>query len=351
MLFCHEHGFMQTTQSQVSQGQNPSPLSSSSAMWWGVAFSAVFTFAIWVLGNRLTSVPHAPDTGAAHYYWKLIDPTFITRASAWVLYLAHQFISWGLIYYAQTRVKKYTNGLHPVNIWALGANAVFIGLHLLQTHLFYDGLAQDVSIFSSQGSVIVLLVLVLIMENPRRGVFFGAKAPLARSGVDFIKKYHGYFFSWAAIYTFWYHPAEASMGHLIGFFYMFLLMLQGSLFFTRIHTNKYWTFTQEFLVLIHGTLVAIMQGKGLWPMFAFGFGGIFIITQMYGLGLSRIARFGLIGVYSVAVVIVYSERGVAKLNEIIRIPAIDYLLVFAFAWLIAGFLWVYRQFKKPALNA
>ena len=320
-------------------------------MWLGVLFSAAFTAIIWLLGNRLASVPHAPDTGAADYYWKLIDPTFITRASAWGLYLAHQFVSWGLIYYAQTRVKKYTDGLHPVNVWALGANAVFIGLHLLQTHLFYDGLAQDVSIFSSQGSVIVLLVFVLIMENPRRGVFFGKKAPLSRSAVDFVRKYHGYFFSWAAIYTFWYHPAEATMGHLIGFFYMFLLMLQGSLFFTRIHTNKYWTFTQEFLVLIHGTLVAVMQGKGLWTMFAFGFGGIFIITQMYGLGLSRLVRLALIGVYCAAVIFVYSQKPLSTLNEIIRIPAIDYLLVFVLTGLIAGPLWLYKRFaaKSPAL--
>jgi hypothetical protein len=342
---------MQTTRPTVSRGENPTPLSSSTAMWLGILFSAAFTAIIWALGNRLASVPHAPDTGPADYYWKLIDPTFITRASAWGLYLAHQFVSWGLIYYAQTRVKKYTNGLHPVNIWALGANAAFIVLHLLQTHLFYDGLAQDVSIFSSQGSVIVLLVFVLIMENPRRGVFFGKKAALSRDAVDFIRKYHGYFFSWAAIYTFWYHPAEATMGHLIGFFYMFFLMLQGSLFFTRIHTNKYWTFTQEFLVLIHGTLVAVMQGKGLWTMFAFGFGGIFIISQMYGLGLSRLTRLGLIGVYSAAVIFVYSQKPLAQLNEIIRIPAIDYLLVFVLTWLVAGSLWLYKRFvaKSSAL--
>jgi hypothetical protein len=340
---------MQTTQQPIARGNTPSPLSSSTAMWWGIAFSTAFTALIWALGNRLSGVPHAPDTGAAHYYWKLIDPTFVSRASAWGLYLAHQFVSWGLIFYAQTRVKKYTNGLHPVNIWALAANAVFIVLHLLQTHVWYDGLAQDVSIFSSQGSVIVLLVFVLIMENPRRGLFFGIKAPLAKDAVGFVKKYHGYFFSWAAIYTFWYHPMEATPGHLIGFFYMFFLMLQGSLFFTRIHTNKYWTFVQEFLVLIHGTLVAVFQGAGLYPMFLFGFGGIFIITQMYGLGLSRIARFALIGVYCAAVVFVYSGRGLGKLNEIIRIPAIDYLLVFVLTGLIAGPMWLYKRFAaKPS---
>ena len=43
--------------------------------------------------------------------------------------------------------------------------------------------------------------------------------------------------------------------------------------------------TLELMVLVHGTLVAIAQGAGLWPMFFFGFGGIFVITQMHGLGL------------------------------------------------------------------
>ena len=36
--------------------------------------------------------------------------------------------------------------------------------------------------------------------------------------------------------------------------------------------------------MIHGTLVAVMQGNGIWPMFLFGFAGIFVITQMHGLG-------------------------------------------------------------------
>lgn len=44
-------------------------------------------------------------------------------------------------------------------------------LHLVQTWLWYDGLAQDVPIWSSQGSVIVMLVLILFLEMPRRGLW------------------------------------------------------------------------------------------------------------------------------------------------------------------------------------
>ena len=69
-----------------------------------------------------------------------------------------------------------------------------------------------------------------------------------------------------SIYTFWYHPMVNPSAHLIGFLYMFLLLLQGSLFFTRIHINRWWTLLMEFTVLIHGTLVAVMQGNGIWPV-------------------------------------------------------------------------------------
>ncbi len=319
----------------------------------GVLFSLVFTTLIWYTGQWLARFPHLPDQGAVWYYWKLPQPTFWGRASAWTFYIFHQLTLWGLIYYAQTRVKRYSNSLHNVNLIALGANAFFIILHLVQSQIWYDGLAQDMSIWSSQGSVVILLVWVLLMENQRRGLFFGKRAPISKEIIRFVRKYHGYFFAWAVVYTFWFHPTENTSGHLIGFFYMFLLLLQGSLFFTRIHINRWWTAIQEVMVLAHGTLVAVMQGNGLWPMFAFGFGGVFVITQMHGLGLSRLARGALLTVYIAGVVLVYNQRGWEKVNEIVRIPAIDYVLVFALAGLIGGGLWVVRRLspvKKLAVQ-
>ncbi len=306
------------------------------ALVGGILFSLAFTGLIAWAGQYLASVPHLPDQGPAWYYWRLAQPTFWSHATAWAFYLLHQVTFWALIYYAQTRVKRYTTGLHAVNWAALGANAFFIGLHFLQTHIWYDGLAQDVSIFTSQGSVVVLLVWVLLMENQRRGMFWGKKLPIQQRIVRFARRYHGYFFAWAAVYTFWYHPMENTMGHLIGFVYMFLLMLQGSLFFTRVHTNRWWTVTQEVMVTIHGTLVAVMQGNGLWPMFFFGFAGIFVITQMHGLGLSRWAKWAILAAFVASAILMYSQRGWAKLNEIIRIPVIEYLSVLV----LAGLFWL-----------
>lgn len=304
------------------------------ALWLGIAFSAAFTGLIWITGYSLKVFPHLPQQGPAWYFWKLPAPSLPAEITAWGLYVLHQASIWGIIWYAQTHVKKYTTGLHPVNIAALGVNALFILLHFMQTHIWYDALAQNVSVFSSQGSVIVLLVWVLLMENSRRGMFFGKKLPIPQRILQFARKYHGYYFAWAIIYTFWYHPMENTPGHLVGFFYMFLLMLQGSLFFTRIHINKYWTFTQEILVLAHGTMVAIMQGNGLWPMFFFGFGGIFIITQMYGLGLKNWMKWAFLLLYVAGAVLIYSGSGPGHLWEIIAIPLIDYPAVIVLALLI-----------------
>jgi hypothetical protein len=320
-------------------------------LWGCVVFSVTYTALIYALGPLLADVRNQllPDQGAAWYYWKLPEPTLWSRATAWGLYLIHQFAVWGTIYYAQTSVKRYSNGLHPINYVALGINAFFAFVHVLQTHLWYDGLAQDVSIFSSQGSVIVLLVWVLLMENSRRGMFFGYKLPMRQNISQFARKYHGYFFAWAVVYTFWYHPTETTNGHLWGFFYTTLLLLQGSLFFTRAHVNKYWTFFLEFTVLVHGTLVAVQQGNGIWPMFLFGFGGIFIITQMHGLGLSRLARGGLLTAYIAGALFIYNSRGWDKLNEIIRIPIIDYLAVLILAGLFWLGLWITSLFRRKNL--
>ena len=177
-------------------------------------------------------------------------------------------------------------------------------------------------------------------------MFFGKRLPVSKEIIRVARKYHGYFFAWATIYTFWYHPTIATQGHLAGFLYMFLLLLQGSLFFTRIHTNRWWTFFQEVGVLIHGTIVAIYQGADLWPMFAFGFGGVLVVTQMHGLKLPKWLRWSFLGAYIGFALFIYSERGWANLNEIIRIPLIDYIAVLLLAGLLWLGMWIISKFRR-----
>ena len=82
-----------------------------------------------------------------------------------------------------------------------------------------------------------------------------------------------------------------------------------------------------------------------WTMFFFGFAMLFIVTQMHGLGLSRGVKALLTVIFGLAVAVVYSQRGLANLNEIIRIPLIDYLGVFVLAGLIGGGLWIARKVR------
>ncbi len=322
------------------------PRSAKIALWSGLAFAAVFTFVIWLTNPLLDRFVLIRPGEPRIYDWQLFEPTLMGQISYWGLYALHQIIWWRLIYYAQTNVKKYATGLNPVNLWALGVNAIFIVLHLIQTHIWYDGIAQDMSSFSSQGSVILMLCAILLMENKRRGMFFGAKVPFGERVISFARKYHGYLFSWAVVYTFWFHPMVSTPGHLVGFFYMFMLMLQGSLFLTRIHLNKWWTLMQEVTVFFHGTMVALNQSGGIWRMFAFGFAAMFVVTQMHGLNLSRLTRWTIGLGYAAAAILVYRADW-SDLNEIIRIPFIEYLVAFAIAGLIALGLWIAGFVNKP----
>ncbi|MEU7903550.1 hypothetical protein [Actinoplanes sp. NPDC049118] len=315
------------------------PVRSERVLLLGVPAVALLTGLVWLLGQGLHDVTLLPDQGASWYYWKLPEPTTWTRLSAWLGYAAHQIVSWALIWYAQTRIRRYTRGLKGINVVALGANLGFVALHALQTQVFYDGLAQDVSIFSSQGSVVLLLVVVLLMENRRRGLVAGRRAPIPAAVGDIARRYHGYLFSWAVVYTFWYHPMEGTSGHLIGFFYVFLLLLQSSLMFTTAHTNRWWTVSLELLVAVHGTLVAVMNSGpgGAWPMFLFGFLAVFVLTQLHGLGLSTRARLLVVAGYAAACIGVYSWRGFDRLDEVVRIPMIEYLLLAVLVVLIWPF--------------
>jgi len=128
-----------------------------------------------------------------------------------------------------------------------------------------------------------------------------------------------------------------------------MLFVQSALIFNRAHLNRWWTFCLEAFVVIHGTVVAVLQGNGLWPMFAFGFGGMIILTQMYGLGLGTWTKRGLAIGFIVLVVAYYTLSGeIAGLNEVIRIPMIDYAVIFLLygIYLLAN--WILNLFKRPA---
>lgn len=316
------------------------------------SFTAIIIFVIGIYLVSLTlgrfQATLLPDQGAAWYYWKLPSFHLWATITAWVLYAGHQVLVWYLIYKLRKQERLSKDKVGPVNIQLLVVNAIFIILHLIQTAIFYDGLAQTVPVMSSQGSVIVMLVLVLIMMNGRRGLFFGKKVKLPSSGVQGVYKTHSYYIAWALTYTFWFHPTEGTIGHLMGFLYMFLLMLQMSLGRTSFHNKIEWITLLEVYVAVHGAIVAIEAGNGMWPMFTFGFMMMFIVTGMYGIISNKTALLGASVLYLVMATLVYSgvfgnNNTLSGIHQITWIPIILYGLVFVFAWIIGG---VYSLWKK-----
>jgi len=128
----------------------------------------------------------------------------------------------------------------------------------------------------------------------------------------------------------------------MGFAYLFALLWQSVLIFQRSHLDRRWTLLLECMVIPHGVLVAIHQGLGLWPMFAFGFSAIFVLTQMHGLGWGRGLRQAVAAGWLVALVAIYVllER-VAMWHEVLRIPTLEYGVV----GLIALGFWLKAQLR------
>ncbi len=294
----------------------------------GTVIAAVVTSIIALTAARLSGFTIVGPTVPFAYPWRLVEPNILARITAWVGYALHNLFVWGVIYMARRERPRYQQGFRWQNWAMLAGNGVFVGLHILQTHLYYDGLAQDVPEITALGSVALMLMVVLILEAPRRGLLFGRRLRFDRRFIKLVREYHGYLFSWAIIYTYWYHPTEATVGHLAGFFYMFMLFGQSVLIFNRAHVNRWWTLTLEMLVLPHGVLVAINQPSNSWRMFGFGFGAMFILTQMHGLGLSARVRSLLAGGYVLALLASYGSIGrIGTIHEIVRIPMLDFAVV------------------------
>ncbi len=294
--------------------------------------------------------PEIYDTGFNYYLWKFraIDQSIIAKVTAWAFFFIHFFGVMFLLKRLKENQDTSTKGYSVYNIYLLLFNAFFIVLHYIHTWVWYDALAQDTPVWSSQGSVIIMLVLVLILENQRRGLFFGKKVPVPKEAYKTVVSYHGVYIALAVIFTFWYHPMENTPWHIVGFIYMYLLFIQMSFARTKLHYNKYYNLTLEVMVLFHGTSVALFSGNAPWTMFFFGFALIFFVTQIYGIGLSKRSIHISQGLFLVVALLTYSglftDFEFYQINEVIRIPFIEYGLVFLFVYLI--YFWIKLPLKR-----
>jgi hypothetical protein len=307
-------------------------------LYWAAGISFAITAVIGLLNPVLDASFGAmigEDQGGAWYYWQTAnDPGLIGRLSYWVPYALHQIAVWFLIAKAM-RERQDPSKLSRVNILFLAVNAFFILLHILQSHLFYNGLAKDVPIWSSQFSVIIMLCIMLFNLNPRRGLILGWKMPYSKAGTQVSNLIHGPYISWALVYTFWFHPTVGTWGLLFGFFYMFLLLTQMSVANTRLHLSIGWLTLLEFLVALHGPIIAFQNGYANWPMFASGFLFMTAFTQQFGFKLRPWARALVFAAYAGAVAWMYSIRGYERLYEVLFIPVALYGGAFAYSGLTA----------------
>jgi hypothetical protein len=302
--------------------------------WIAVLVALLLTATIWLLDPLLDRFQHLADAGPRWYYWKLPRPELWARVTAWVGYGLHQVAVWALIVRGMRQEAKGRPALR-MNYLMLGTNLLFIVLHLVQTHIWYDGLAQDVPIWTSQYSVIIMLVIMLLMLFPARGAFWGKKIKVSKQIMVFLRKSHGIYISWALVYTFWFHPMEGDSAILLGFLYMFLLMIQLSMVNTRIHMNMAWIGFLEFYVCIHGVAVALMNGQDAWTMFLFGFLAMTVFTHIHGLRLKEWVKYVILAAFLGGMAVAYSYRGWERIYEVVFIPSALYGGAFAL-WFAAG---------------
>ncbi|CAH1796829.1 unnamed protein product [Owenia fusiformis] len=308
----------------------------------------------------------SPGAAGRWYYWKLPTDrvTIWSRLFMWIAYFGHQLTIWCVTYAAQmakaSRPKgepKYTVKMDRFNWISLGLNVVFHIVHFVNTHTTYDGIAQDTVTASSQGSVIMAIGLILFMEYNEKGFIMGwpmrrdtdrfskfiYRAPL--DCVYVARKYHGYAISWAAIYTFWFHPMENTYGHALGFIHTWIILLQGSLMHTKFHQNRWWRFILQSWMLLHGAMVAFQTGDpskvaDFWPMFLFGFACLLALSWIYILPfwnkISGWFRFIPPLVFIGIMVGSYSQildqdgKPYTRMAEVIRIPGFFFATFFIF---------------------
>lgn len=174
------------------------------------------------------------------YPWRLASPTAAARISTWLGYIVHQLGQFFILANVQWLSRtdqiqaQWSSEYQWWNWQMLYLNASMVGYKFIQGHLWYQGLAGDVPEGTAMGAVVAILIGAMIIEIPYRGLFFGhgkkVAIPHFQDVIAFVKRYHGYMMSFGIVYNFHYHPVEATVGHLLGFFYQFLLLWQSTSF-------------------------------------------------------------------------------------------------------------------------
>ena len=90
----------------------------------------------------------------------------------------------------------------------------------------------------------------------------------------------------------------------------------------------------------------------MWPMFAFGFGAMFFLVQMYGLGLNTWTK-RILWIAFITVTVgayAYMDR-LSQIHEIVRIPMLDYMMIGIIYLIFLAGLGIYKLVKSRKSNS
>ena len=295
------------------------------------------------------------------YPWQLPRELarFRTRLTPWLLYTAHQLLVWYTLY--RGHLENPSHVVH-VNIvrgklcrhsWILFAiNQIFFIFHLAQTHLTYDGLAQDVSAISPHAAIFVLVAFLMMMEYKDRGTMFNihhgghhdgdhSRGYKIHKSVSHLgRKYHGYVFSWITLFVFWYHPLINTPAHIASTLVTWLITLQGCIMYTRLHLKRGWRFLLEASTLGYAGVMAYQLGAQIcepmkyWPQIVFGFSFVLSLTWIFTLSMWKtlpcVVRLVPLTVWVIATLVsynyIYTKDGkpFVRLTELPIVPLLVY---------------------------
>jgi len=92
---------------------------------------------------------------------------------SWALYFPHQIAQWVILYKAMQEKPKYQEEWRWFNWWMLYVNMFFIPIKLLTNYFTYNALSAHLPLWFGQGTVFNIVLIVMAMQVPVRGMCCG----------------------------------------------------------------------------------------------------------------------------------------------------------------------------------
>ena len=340
----------------------------------GVVFSLTLLAVTKLLGGRLRrNFPRLPVwRGVLWYRWKSLPSqdalefspftginfpySLKVRAkSAWIGFALHLAFVFTMIIWAEIRYSNNQGHNCPIPTspnWCdwittlelphyifLVGTGVFMLLHLLQTHLKYDGIAQDTAeLCPIIGTVLSLVVLALMQQTERGLVFgYGLEGETFTALTNIARRFHPFVLGWDIVFTFWYHPMEGGWHHLPGFFPLFCILIQGCLLFTAAHLNPIWRVGLELMGFPHAIYIEYTHpDRCRWKMFLTGVLVTPLVVHFHIFKISVATTIVLFVGYFSLVVFLYRNMPWKRWREPLHFP----IAIFSLIFLVYGILYI-----------